>query len=208
MQTEIHEITTPYFGLPRSMVKPVFEMACRLRFMKIDVEMLLKYVDTKLDHEVVSYLVEAALRLVPPNKTLEDASEARMKMIQKAGRASFNEKNFVNQFRALGYEFLTEDEQKKLQIQPTPDIRFYEPVMLSRQWCYWVEYKSYFGFSENPHINSKDSKQFKKYATKLGPGAVVYKLGYEMEHITVQDVTFHRETEFLDYLRRQFECHD
>ncbi|KAJ5559520.1 hypothetical protein N7513_001919 [Penicillium frequentans] len=185
------------------MVAPVFQMACRLRYMKPDVDMLLRYVNTQLDNMIISALIEAALRLLPPENTPEGKAEAKERMQQKRERALLHEVSFINQMRSLGYRFLTESEQKESQLSPTPDIRFHEPVSIHGQSCNWIEYKSYFGFKANPFIASKDKKQFKKYASELGPGAVVYKLGFETGHITATEIGSFREAEMLYLLGRQ-----
>jgi hypothetical protein len=175
-------------------------MACRLRYNKPDVEMLLSYVDTHLDNTVISALIEAALRLLPPESTPEGKAEAIGRMQQKQERALLHEVSFIDQVRGLGHQFLTESEQKQKQLRPTPDIRFHEPVWIQGHLCHWIEYKSYFGFKSNPFLASKDKKQFKRYASELGPGAVVYKLGYEIEHMTATEIVFIREAEVLHLL--------
>ena len=60
----VDDFDPPYTGIPRAAVIPVFKMACRLRFMKPDVNMLLECIDTQLDRMIISALIEAALRLL------------------------------------------------------------------------------------------------------------------------------------------------
>ncbi|CAG7925969.1 unnamed protein product [Penicillium olsonii] len=199
----LYSVISPCTGVPRTAVAPVFKMACHLRFMKPDVEMLSGHIETQLDHGVISALIEAALRLLPHDNTAEGRLEAKERMQQKIERALLHELSFVDQARGLGYQFLTEDEQKKSQLRPTPDIRFIEPVWIHGHLCHWIEYKSYFGFKANPFIASKDKKQFNKYASDLGSGAVVYKLGFEIDHIAVPGIRFFREAEVLHLMGQQ-----
>ena len=179
---------------------PVFKMACHLRFIGPDVDVLLGRIDTQLDRTVVSALIEAALRLLPPDDTIEGRLEAKERMQQKIERALFYEMAFIDQTRGLGYRLLTEQEQKKLDLRPTPDIRFLEPILVHGHLCHWIEYKSYFGFKANPFIASKEKKQFKKYASELGSGAVVYKLGFEVDYIVVPGIRLFREAEVLHFM--------
>jgi hypothetical protein len=185
------------------MVAPVFKMACRLRFMKPDVNMLLSFIDTQLDHMIISALIEAALRLLPPADTPEGRLEAKEIMQQKMERANLQEVAFVNQVRDFGYQILTEKEQRKGQLRSTPDIRFLEPISIDGHLCHWIEFKNYFGFKSNPFIASKNKKQLKRYASEIGSGAVVYKLGFEIDHIVIAGVHSFREAEVLHSLERQ-----
>lgn len=193
----------PYIGVPRTAVTPVFKMACRLRFMKPDVDMLLRCIDTQLDTMVISALIEAALRLLPPDNSPSGRAEAEERMRQKKERALIQETSFIDKMRNFGYQFKTEREQKELRLSPTPDIRFHEPVSVNGHSCHWIEYKNYFGFKANPFITSKNKKQFRKYVSGLGPGAVVYRLGYEIEHIAMIGVETFREAEFLNNLGQE-----
>lgn len=70
----------------------------------------------------------------------------------------------------------------------TPDIRFDEPTYILGQLCWWLEFKNHFGFRKNPFVAAKDRRQLLKYATQIGPGAVVYKLGYETSHVNIDGV--------------------
>lgn len=193
---------TPYIGVPREEVAPVFKKACYLRFKKPDVDMLLQHVNTRLDRAIVSALIEAALRLLPPAETLEGKIEAAKAMQKKAESAQLAEASFVDRVRSSGHQFLTENEQKALQLRPTPDIRFSEPVMIDGRLCYWLEYKNFFGFRSNPFLASKTKKQLKNYASCLGPGAVVYKLGFEIGHIVETGIHLFREAEALCFLEQ------
>lgn len=180
---------------------PVFKMACRLRSWNLDSDILLKHIDTPLDHMVVSALIEAALRLLTDN-TPEGKLEAKARMQQKTKQALLYETSFIDHVRRVGFQLLTEDEQKQSRLRSTPDIRFVEPVSIHGHICHWIEYKSYFGFKANPFIASKETKQFKKYVADLGSGAVVYKLGFEVDHIQEPGICLFREAEFLHVLGR------
>ncbi|GAA3304362.1 hypothetical protein GCM10020218_103770 [Dactylosporangium vinaceum] len=195
-----NDFVPPYTGIPRATVTPVFKMACRLRFMKPDVNMLLRCIDTQLDHRVISALIEAALRLLPPDNTIEGKAEAKQRVQKKMEQALLTEMSFIDQLRHFGYQFMTEREQKESQLNPTPDIRFIEPIIIHGHLCHWLEYKNYFGFKANPFIASKNKKQLKKYASELGSGAVVYKLGFEIDHIVATGICSFREAEVLHFL--------
>lgn len=96
----INGLIPSYIGVPRTTVAPVFKMACRLRFMKPDVNMLLGCIDTPLDRMIISALIEAALRLLPPDNTPEGRAEAKERMQQKMEQALLNEVSFIDQMRA------------------------------------------------------------------------------------------------------------
>ncbi|KAJ5559501.1 hypothetical protein N7513_001900 [Penicillium frequentans] len=199
-----NDYSTPaYTGVPRNMVTPVFKMACRLRFMKPDTNVLLSYIDTQLDHMIISALIEAALRLLPPDDTPGGRLEAKEIMQQKMERAYLQEVAFVNQVRDFGYQILTEKEQRESQLRSTPDIRFLEPILIDGHLCHWIEFKNYFGFKSNPFIASKNKKQLNRYASEIGPGAVVYKLGFEIDHIVIAGIHSFREAEVLHLLEQQ-----
>jgi hypothetical protein len=119
-------------------------------------------------------------------------------------RAYLQEVAFVNQVRDLGYEIPTKKEQRKGQLRSTPDIRFLEPILIDEHLCHWIECKTYFGFKSNPFIASKNKKQLKRYASEIGSGAVVYKLGFEIDHIVLAGIHSFREAEALHYLEQQF----
>ncbi|KAK1145670.1 hypothetical protein N8T08_003906 [Aspergillus melleus] len=180
-------------------------MACHLRFQNPDVNMLLQRVHTELDASVISALIEAALRLLPPDNSPKGRAEAKDKMQQKQKQALLQETYFIGQIRGLGYRFQTEKEQQEARQSSTPDIRFLEPISVNGNLCHWIEYKNYFGFKANPFITSKNRKQYRNYASRFGPGAVVYKLGFEVEHVSINGIESFREAEFLYILGQQSE---
>ena len=69
--------------------------------------------------------------------------------------------------------------------------------------CQWLEYKNFFGFRENPYVGPRNKKQLRKYATQLGPGAVVHALGFETGHIDIEGVKAFREKEVRQSLTMQ-----
>ncbi|OJJ42651.1 hypothetical protein ASPZODRAFT_28978 [Penicilliopsis zonata CBS 506.65] len=148
-------------------------MACLLRSYRPDVDLLLQYVHTQLDRAIVSALIEAALRTLPPDTTPEGKAESKIRMQKKRQEAEVAEALFIDRVRASGCLFLTQAEQKAVQLRLTPDVRFLEPVSIDGHLCHWLEYKNFFGFRANPFVASKVKKQLKNYASTLGPGAVV-----------------------------------
>ncbi|KAE8404960.1 hypothetical protein BDV37DRAFT_246188 [Aspergillus pseudonomiae] len=195
----VTDIYPAYLGVPRDAVMPIFRMACRLRFIKPDVDTLLRHINTQLDHMIVAALIEAALRLLPPDNT----PEGKERMQKKMRDAQLAENSFTDQIRAMDYRFLTESEQKERNLQPTPDIRFLKPVSIHGKLCHWLEYKNYFGFKANPFVAAKTRKQLRRYLSALGPGAVVYRLGFEIDHISIEGVQSFREAETLYSLKQQ-----
>jgi len=91
-----NNLTLPYTRVPRTAVTPVFKMACRLRFMKPDVDMLLRCIDTQLDTGVILALIEATLRLLPPNNSPIGRAEAEERIRQKRERALIQETSFID----------------------------------------------------------------------------------------------------------------
>jgi hypothetical protein len=47
----------------------------------------------------------------------------------------------------------------------------------------------------------QSKKQYQKYATQIGPGTVIYKLGFEIGHVNIDGVMVFREKEVLHDLR-------
>jgi hypothetical protein len=120
--------------------------------MKPDVNVLLSYIDTQLERMIISALIEAALRLLPPDDTPEGRLEAKEIMQLKMERANIQEIAFLNQVRDFGYQFLTEKEQRNGQLRSTPDIRSVEPILIDGHLCHWIEFKNYIGF-KSTHLS-------------------------------------------------------
>ena len=66
-----------------------------------------------------------------------------------------------------------------------------------------MEFKDFFGFRANPFLASQNEKQLRKYAAQIGQGAVVYKLGFETDHMNIEGVNILREEEVLMNLATQ-----
>ena len=92
--------------------------------------------------------------------------------------------------------------QKKL-MGVTPDIRFLEPTFICGHHCWWLEFKDFFGFQANPYVAAHNRKQFSKYAAQIGPGAVVYELGFETDHVDIEGVKIFRKEEVIKSLTSQ-----
>ncbi|KAK5111166.1 hypothetical protein LTR85_012248 [Meristemomyces frigidus] len=194
------------------MVKPVFLKACQLRFEKPTPEVVISHTKTRLSYDIVSAILEAALRLLPPDRTADGTLRRQEKAAKKAQRAADAEFAFVDLLLSVDKELLREEEQKEqiralvergtLEIvRSTPDVRFSRETSVCGITCRWLEYKNTFGFRSSPFVAAKDKKQFAKYASTFGPGMVVYKLGYERNHIQIEGVHCFREKEVVDWLR-------
>jgi hypothetical protein len=67
----------------------------------------------------------------------------------------------------------------------------------------WVEYKNMFGFKSNPYVHGKIKKQLKRYTETFGNGMVVFKLGYESEHLSIEGLKVMREADVLQWVGSQ-----
>ncbi|KAG9230854.1 hypothetical protein BJ875DRAFT_138783 [Amylocarpus encephaloides] len=190
-----------YPGIPRSEVASVFATACRLRFTQPTANSLSRQLKTNLEEAVISAIIAAALRLLPTDDTPQGVALRIEQHQVKAAKAKFAEDSFCAELARLGYKFRRESQQEGEAL--TPDIRFEEPIYVFGQLCWWLEFKNYFGFRKNPYVAVKDRRQFLKYATQIGSGAVVYKLGYETSHVNIDGVVTFREKEVLQGLRLQ-----
>ncbi|RFU24762.1 hypothetical protein B7463_g11576, partial [Scytalidium lignicola] len=156
----------------------------------------------RIDHKIISELIRAALRLLPADDTLEGVTARREKERLRAAEALLAEQEFCEDFRRLGYDFVNQDQQQgKFTI--TPDLRFNKPTLICGHMCYWLEFKDFFGFRKNPFVENKNKKQLRKYAAEIGPGAIVYKLGFEIGHINIEGVKSLREQEVRQSLVMQ-----
>ncbi len=191
-----------YAGIPKAVVAPVFELACHLRSVKPSVDSIITQTKTQLDHDIVSALIEAAVRLPPFDNTPHEVKARREKSKRRAEMAEHAEELFLASLTRLGYHFLSEAQQKN-NTNGTPDIRFAEPTLICGYLCWWLEFKDFFGFRANPFLASQNEKQLRKYAAQIGPGAVVYKLGFETDHMNIEDVNILREEEVLMNLATQ-----
>lgn len=208
-----------YHGISPSIIKPVYAAALRLRFQQPTVDVVVNQTKTTLDHDIVSALISGALRLLPVDSTPQGVAARKEREIVRAAEARRAEQNFFADFRRLGYDCISEDEQKRLSASTldngiskdqqkgpsasTPDILFKEPTIICGHLCWWLEYKNFFGFKANPFLAQKNKKQFRRYAEKIGPGVVVYKLGFETGHVNIEGVEILREQEVRKNLAMQ-----
>lgn len=189
------EIPVEYLGLDRSVIAPVFAFAVRHRRQKPTVDVIIRRTKTALDNAIVSALLAAALRMLPADKTPQGVA----KRIVRQAEAKSAEDAFVAGFDRLAYDYVTEDEQKGLSTM-TPDIRFSKLTLVCGHPCLWLEYKDFFGFRANPYVARSNKKQFRRYANEIGPGAVIYKLGFETGHFDIEGVRLFHEKEVGRYL--------
>jgi hypothetical protein len=112
--------------------------------------------------------------------------------------AKLAEDNFCTELLRSGHIFLREDQQDGMAV--TPDVLFRKPTLICGHLCSWLEYKNSFGFRSNPYVAASTRKQLLKYATQIGPGAVVYKHGFETGHLSIHEVMSFREKEVFEYL--------
>lgn len=201
----------PYDGVPRELVTPVFRAACKLRFSNPTPDAILARTHTSLGPDIVAAILEAALRLLPADDSDAGALLRQQRAADKAAKAAMAESALVDRLRRVDPELLCEQELKArlkaaLDAGQTPSCRLTPDAMLSRptvicgKECNWVEYKNTFGFRSSPYVAAKNKQQFARYASRLGPGMVVFKLGYETKHVEVDGVHCFREAEVLEWL--------
>ncbi len=188
----LEDTLVEYLGLHRSIIAPVFACAVRHRYAQPTVDILVRQTKTILDHAIVSALLAAALRLLPVDNSTQGVAIRMEKDRMRAAEAKRAERAFLADFDRLGYDFVGEDEQRGTS-SSNPDIRFNKPTLICGHLCWWVECKNFFGFRANPYVAQSNKKQFMKYEMQIGPGAVVYKLGYETGHVDLEGVRGFRE---------------
>lgn len=203
-----------YDGIPAGWVKPVFQTACRIRSANPTVEGLIRLTRTTLDPPIVSAILEGARRLLPPDNSPEGQNTRRVEMAMKALQALEAETAFVVQLQRFQPRSMTEEQQNesiRLKIEAgsanvvkaTPDMLFLEPTWLCGHRTNWVEYKNMFGFKSNPYVHSKIKKQLKRYIDTFGNGMVVFKLGYESDHLSIEGLKVRREVDVLQWVVSQ-----
>lgn len=207
-----------YTGISKSSIRPIFNAACRLKHSRPKVADIIELTGTALEPDIVSAITQAALRLPPMDNSPQGIKARRKRDAKITEQALGAEADFLEHFTVRGYRYLSERQQKELNKanqglksgfvqRSTPDILFVEPTVICGHPCHWIEYKNFFGFRSNPFVAARNRKQFQRYATAIGPGAVVYKLGYERDHINIKDVQCFRETEVLQELKTQNRGH-
>ncbi|KAK3617876.1 hypothetical protein LTR56_025008 [Elasticomyces elasticus] len=172
-------------------------MACRLRFEHPKPELVIAETGTSLGYDVVSAIIESALRLLPIDNTPEGIRKRQAKEIEKANKADDAESAFVVRLLEVDPQLLRESQQQTQikaaleagqhnVVRLTPDALLSRCVRICGRDCAWVEFKNTFGFRLSPFVAARNKKQFRKYASSLSPGMVVYKLGYEMDHVKIE----------------------
>jgi hypothetical protein len=122
---------------------------------------------------------------------------------QRSKQAKIAEDTFVESLSSKGLIFTRELDQRSAaealgeRAVNTPDIKFTLPVVICGMKCCWLEFKDYFGFPENPFVAQSEKRQFRKYVTALGPGAVVYSLGFQCGYPNIEGVWVFRAREVL-----------
>lgn len=91
---------------------------------------------------------------------------------------------------------------KREHLGPTPDMLLITPILVNGHMCHWIEYKNDFGFRKSPFITSSSRKQFRRYTDNIGPGLVVYRLGFEHGFLNIPGVKFLREAEAVYELQK------
>ena len=117
-----------------------------------------------------------------------------------------------NRLLAVDPDFLRESEQQ-VQIKasldaglddtlrPTPDAaRLSRPTLIRGKECTWVEFKNTFSFRWSPFVAAKNKKQFSRYTSKLGPGTLVFTVGYGTDHSQIEGAHCFGEAEVIQWL--------
>jgi hypothetical protein len=138
----------------------------------------------------------------------------RAEMATKALQALEAETAFIVQLQKFQPLSMTEEQQNesirvKVEsgsvnvVKATPDVLFLEATWLCGFRTNWVEYKNMFGFKSNPYVHGKIKKQLKRYTETFGNGMVVFKLGYESEHLSIEGLKVMREADVLQWVGSQ-----
>ena len=200
-----------YRGIPSEQIKVVFKTACVRCFSHPTKADIIAATKTSLDADVVSAILEGALRLLPPDDTPDGHAKRKTEMALKATHALRAERAFTNSVSILQPLLLDESQQQeriKAAIEPgatnfercTPDILFLSPTWLCDQLCHWIEYTNTFGFKSSPFLYQKHKKQLRRYVAAFGSGMVVFKLGYECGLFAIEVMSYHREEEVLQWI--------
>jgi hypothetical protein len=86
-----------------------------------------------LDHEIVSVLVEAVLRLLPIENSSDGVRERQERDNRDADLAHQAEEGFATALAGRGHRFLTAREQTDMRL--TPDVRFLVPTAICGHTC-------------------------------------------------------------------------
>lgn len=206
--------TVRYNGVPPSTVKPVFRTSYRLRFSKPTVQDIIRSTGTALDPDIVGAILEGALRLLPSDESPEGKIARKTKMATKAAQALAAETAFAAKIQGYQPRSSKEAEQRERirhaidagsvhVVKLTPDILFFEATQLCGFDCNWLEYKNMFGFKSNPFVHKKNKAQLQRYVAAFGKGMVVYRLGYESEHLVIDGLKVMREADLVRWINSQ-----
>lgn len=199
----------PYSGVPVHKIKIVFKAACALRHRNPQTEDIVRTTGSGVDREVVSAIIEGALRLLPPDRSGEGEFLRREKEAIRAAHANAAEHAFVQAIKEYYQGGMRDEYQQKKDIRQavdngveniiklTPDIMFDTPAEFNGKQICWMEFKNTFGFRKNPFIHKNHIKQVKRYRDALGPGVIVYGLGYEQNLFHIEGVGCYREADVL-----------
>jgi hypothetical protein len=205
-----------YTGVASETIKPVFQTALRLRHRKPSTSDVISKTGTSLKPSIVSAIVQGALRLLPVDASAEGKAARKAEEEARALAALEAETALVELMRQVQPAMLDEVQQRDQHrlaresgaapapLGSTPDILFLEPMLAGGTPCCWIEYKNGFGFKKNPFVYGKMRKQCARYAATLGPGIVVFKLGYERDLLSgVEGVRCFREADLLSLIGQQ-----
>ena len=178
-------------------------MACNLRHYNLNVQLIREKSKSTLDDTVIAALIHAAERLNSLNENVEQARERAENQRQRSQLAQVAEDSFAERVASKGYSFEREADQRAVmmsttgRMMATPDIRFRSPILICGFGCAWLECKHYFGFPANPFIAAKEKRQMKRYITEIGPGALVYAVGFQFDYPNIKGLAVFRAEELL-----------
>lgn len=196
-------VHVPYEGISPTQVKSVYKCALRLRRTKTTVQEIVRTSGTTLETSIVSAIWNAAERLNSLEEGPEQAQDRAEQHRRRSEMAQHAENAFLDKLCEQGFIFISEKQQRQqavllgLPVPPTPDAKFVPPVMVCGMLCNWLEFKDYFGFPDNPFVAQSGKRQFKKYVSALGAGAVVYSLGFQSKYSSIEGVRVLRAREVL-----------
>jgi hypothetical protein len=187
-----------YNGILAVVSKLVFQAACRTRFANSTVKDLIRLTRNLLDSSIVSATLEGARRLLPPDNSPEGQDLRKVEMVNKALQTLVVETNVIAQLQKFQpLSMLTEQQQKESNrvnteaglvnvVKAPPNLLFSKATSLCGFCTNWDEHKNTFGLKSNLCVHGRIKKQPKRYTETFGDGKVVFKLGYELEHLSTE----------------------
>nr|POE48932.1 zinc finger protein 37 [Quercus suber] len=168
LHVEIDGIT--YSGIASSKIQPVFRQACRLMHSDPRPSNIIEVTGTTLSVDIVSAIIEGALRLVPPSSSPVDAALRQERSRARAEHALRAETDFVTAVRTIVPDLEDEVQQRwrirrfidqgmNNVVRSTPDILLPAPSVICGVPCCWIEYKDSFGFKLDPFVHRKSRQQ-------------------------------------------------